>query len=104
MGFDYRTITPERVATLTDEAIAAADLLLANAATASPTSFEGTVQPIDDADALVYAASGRGAFMARVHPEAAVRDAGQAAETRIRTWQTWRARFGHMPKRMRPAS
>ena len=87
MGFDYRTITPERVATLTDEAIAAADLLLANAATASPTSFEGTVQPIDDADALVYAASGRGAFMARVHPEAAVRDAGQAAETRIRTWQ-----------------
>jgi len=87
LGFDYRTITPERVATLTDEAIAAADLLLANAATASPTSFEGTVQPIDDADALVYAASGRGAFMARVHPEAAVRDAGQAAETRIRTWQ-----------------
>jgi len=87
LGFDYRTITPERVATLTDEAIAAADLLLANAATASPTSFEGTVQPIDDADALVYDASGRGAFMARVHPEAAVRDAGQAAETRIRTWQ-----------------
>src|SRR2546427_11730 len=78
LGFDYRTITPERVATLTDEAIAAADLLLANAATALPTSFEGTVQPIDDADALVYAASGRGAFMARVHPEAAVRDAGQA--------------------------
>ena len=73
MGFDYRTITPERVATLTDEAIAAADLLLANAATASPTSFEGTVQPIDDADALVYA-------------------------------KTWRAPFGHMPKRMRPAS
>src|SRR2546427_11866096 len=87
LGFDYRTTTPERVQPLTDEAIAAADLRLANAAPALPTSFEGTVQPIDDADALVYAASGRGAFMARVHPEAAVRDAGQAAETRIRTWQ-----------------
>jgi thimet oligopeptidase len=88
MAFDYSTVTPESIRAVTDSAIAAADACVDRAVhDPSPRTFAGTVAPIDDALAALASAYGQGAFMARVHPHAEVRDAGQAAEERLTKWR-----------------
>ncbi|HMJ80429.1 MAG TPA: M3 family metallopeptidase [Candidatus Dormibacteraeota bacterium] len=85
---DFAGVTPEALERVADAAITAAEAeLAALSAEGAPLTFEARVQPLDDALATIYEASGRAAFMARVHPEAAVRDAGQAAEERLEKWQ-----------------
>jgi thimet oligopeptidase len=86
--YDYRTVTPETVAREADEAIQRADALVASAvATHQQPSFDATLTRLELAGAEISVGYGRSAFMAHVHPDAAVRDAGQAAEERITKWR-----------------
>jgi Zn-dependent oligopeptidase len=86
--YDYRQVTPESVATAADQALARADCLVDEAvATAEAPTFETTLAPLELAGAAISFGYGRSAFMAQVHPDAAVRDAGQAAEERITKWR-----------------
>jgi thimet oligopeptidase len=80
--------TPEEVRAVTDAALADADALVAAAvATGGAGAFEAVLLPLDEADARLSAAHGAGAFMARVHGDRAVRDAGQDAEERLDRWR-----------------
>jgi thimet oligopeptidase len=85
--YNYREVSADSVATVTDEAIQRADALVARAATADPPTFETTLEPLERAIAVIGEAYGRGAFMGQVHPEADVRDAGQDAEERLNKWR-----------------
>jgi thimet oligopeptidase len=85
---DFRTTTAESVREAAATALAAADRLVATAsASVEEPSFAATMVPIEHAIATVGEGYGRSAFMAYVHPDAAVRDAGQAAEERITKWR-----------------
>ena len=86
--FDYTSVTPETVTAEADAALARADTLVeqAVAATDSPT-FDGTLRQLELAGAQLSHGYGRSAFMAHVHPDPAVRDAGQAAEERMSKWR-----------------
>ena len=88
MIHDYTGVTPETVTAEADAALARADELVgwAVAATDSPT-FAGTLQLLELAGAEMAAGYGRSAFMAHVHPDPAVRDAGQEAEERMSKWR-----------------
>ncbi len=88
MTYDYRGVTAETVAAGTDAAIAAAEQLIAGVvATADAPSLTETLAPIELANAAMAVGYGRGAFMAQVSIDAAVRDAGSEAEERITKWR-----------------
>lgn len=73
---------------MTDEALAEAETVVAGVvAQTAERTFANTLGPLDDASGLLAGAYGRGGFMARVHPDPAVRAAGRAAEERIEKWQ-----------------
>ncbi len=89
MLHDFTTITPASVATTTDEAIRAADLLIDGAATPdAPRSYAATLFPLEAAGTIISDAYGKGPFMARVHPDAAVRDEATRQEERLAKWGT----------------
>ncbi len=80
--------TPDEVRALTDAAIADADALVAAAvATGGQGPFEAVLLAFDEADARLGEGYATAAFMAHVHPDAAVRDAGQEAEERLERWR-----------------
>jgi thimet oligopeptidase len=86
--YDYRTVTADSVAQETDAALARADALVERSvASADSPTFADTLGSLELAGAELVAAYGRGAFMGQVHPDAAVRDAGQEAEERISKWR-----------------
>ncbi len=86
---DYRRLTADDVAGLTDAAIRAADERVARMVDDSrPATFERILRELDDAEGDLHWAHGCGAFMARVHPDVAVRSAGQTAEERINKWRS----------------
>jgi Zn-dependent oligopeptidase len=88
MLFDYTTVSVESVEADTDRGLAEADALVAEAAAPrAQRTFADTMVPLDRALDRVEVAYGRGAFMARVHADPAVRDAGQAAEERLAKWR-----------------
>ena len=85
---DYTTLTAADVTALTDVACSRADELVASAVgTGGAGDWAAVLGPIDQALAVLSTAYGEGAFMARVHPEPAVRDAGQAAEEKLTKWR-----------------
>jgi Zn-dependent oligopeptidase len=85
---DYTTLTAADVAALTAAACSRADELVANAAaTAGAGNWDAVLAPLDEAFAVLAIAYGEGAFMARVHLDPAVRDAGQAAEEKLTKWR-----------------
>ena len=87
MLYDYTTVTPESVGAEVEGAIARAEELLAGVVAPQPArTWASTMAPLDRVAALTTIASGRGPFMARVHPDKAVRDAAQAAEERLSKW------------------
>lgn len=87
MLYDYTSVTPESVAAEVEGAIAQAeDLLAASAAPQASRTWGSTMAALDRVGALTTIAGGHGPFMARVHPERAVRDAAQAAEERLTKW------------------
>ena len=88
MTYDYTSVTTESVASEADAALARADELVERAV--SPTddpTFAGTLELLELAGAEISIGYGRSAFMAHVHPDSAVRDAGQAAEERMNKWR-----------------
>jgi thimet oligopeptidase len=88
MLYDFTTVTADSVTRETEAAIQRADALVAQAvAPSQPPTFEGTLGALELAGAEIGIGYGRGAFMAQVHPEAAVRDAGQAADERLTKWR-----------------
>ena len=87
MLHDYTHTTAETVRTTAEQALADANALIATAvASVNAPSFEATLHPIELASAAAGGGYGKTAFMAYVHPEADVRDAGQAAEEQIAKW------------------
>ncbi len=86
--YDYRTATAAGVTALTEAALADADALVDAAVGArGDGSWTAAMAPIDEAFARLAAAYGKGAFLARVHPDEAVRDAAQDAEERLTKWR-----------------
>jgi Zn-dependent oligopeptidase len=86
--YDYTAVSAATVAAEADAALSRADELVERAV--SPTddpTFAGTLQLLELAGAEVAIGYGRSAFMAHVHSDAAVRDAGQAAEERMNKWR-----------------
>ena len=80
--------TADEVRAVTDAAMADADALVAAVvATGGEGAFETVLLPLDEADARLSAGYAAGAFMARVHGDRAVRDAGQEAEERLDRWR-----------------
>lgn len=80
--------TPDEVRAVTDAALVEADALVASVvATSGIGTFATVLLPLDEADARLSAGYARGAFMARVHVDPGVRDAGQAAEERLDHWR-----------------
>jgi Zn-dependent oligopeptidase len=85
--YDYTTVTTASVRAEVEEAIARAEeSLAAAAAPGASRTWDSTMAPLDRIAASVTIASGRGPFMARVHPDKEVRDAAQAAEERLSKW------------------
>jgi thimet oligopeptidase len=85
--YDYTTVTPQSVGAEVEGAIARAEELLAGVVALQPArTWDSTMGPLDRVAALTTIASGRGPFMARVHPAKEVRDAAQAAEERLSKW------------------
>ena len=88
MTYDYRSVTAASVAEETDAALATAEQHIARAvASVAAPSLADTLVPIELANAAVGTGYGRGAFMAQVATDAAVRDAGSEAEERITKWR-----------------
>jgi Zn-dependent oligopeptidase len=87
MLHDYTNTTVESVQNAVAESLAEAEELIAQtvASTDAP-SFEATMRPLDLAGAAAIRGYARGGFMAYVHTDAAVRDAGQAAEEAFSKW------------------
>jgi Zn-dependent oligopeptidase len=87
MLHDYTNTTVESVQNAVTESLAEAEELIAQtvASTDAP-SFEATMRPLDLAGAAAIRGYARGGFMAYVHTDAAVRDAGQAAEEAFSKW------------------
>lgn len=88
MLHDYTQANADTVAAETDAAIQHAERLIAGAVAAAGTpTFDSVLLPIEMAGATVAEGYGRGAFLAQVHPEAAVRDAAQEADERVTKWR-----------------
>ena len=86
--YDYTSVTAVSVAAEADAALQRANELVerAVAPTDDPT-FAGTLGLLELAGGEIASGYGRSAFMAHVHPEEAVRDAGQAAEEAMNKWR-----------------
>jgi len=86
---DYTAVTALSVTEIIEEAIADADAAVdAMVSVDGPRTYANTMAPLDAAGVLVSDASGREAFMARVHPETDVRAAAVAMEERLAKWGT----------------
>jgi len=91
--YDYAAMTPATVTRATDAALGEAERLIAAVVSATgPRTFDTTIRPLGDAAAIVAAADGVGSSIGYVHPDAAVRDAANAAEERIQKWRSGLAR------------
>jgi thimet oligopeptidase len=86
--FDFTSVTEESVGLETDRALGDADALVAEAVVAELPTFDARVWPLELAGARLTEAYGRGAFLAQVHTDPAVRDAGSAAEERLTKWRS----------------
>ena len=85
MSFNFAE-TPEEVDTITEEAIERADTLVEQLVSSSPRTTADTLLPLDEIGAALADSFGRGGFMAFVHPDPAVREAGHRAEERLQKW------------------
>lgn len=88
MLHDYTTTTATSVTSAVSDAIAAAERLVAGVIGATARTWETTLAPLDRVGSVMVDAYGRGPFMARAHPDRAVREAAQAAEETQSKWQS----------------
>ena len=87
MLYDYTETTPADIARVTDDAIIAANTLIDEIASITgPNTVENSLLPLNEAAAIILEAYGRGAFMARVHPDADVRIAATDEEEKLNLW------------------
>ncbi len=87
MLYDYTSTTAADVVEVTEKGIVEANALIEGVvAEEGARTVENTLLPLDEASAIVSIAYGRGAFMARVHTDEAVRKAGSSAEERLNKW------------------
>lgn len=85
--FDYGSVTPEAITTMTEEAIAESDRLLAEVvAVDGPRTWADTAEPLLQVGRLLSALYGRVPFLGQAHPDPAVRDAARSAEQRLSQW------------------
>jgi Zn-dependent oligopeptidase len=88
MLYDYSNASAQSVADEVERGIEKAEALISALVQVSDgRAYDNTLQRLDEAIGQIWLAYGRSAFMARVHPDSAVRDAGQAAEERLTKWQ-----------------
>jgi thimet oligopeptidase len=78
--------SPEEVTSITDEAIADADAMVADLVSAPERTWDTTMAPLDAIADRLGRAFGAGAFMGYVHPAEEVRTAARAAEERLQQW------------------
>jgi len=84
---DYTGVTAADVTSVTETAIDSSNKLVDGlVASDDDRTYANTLQPLDDVAIIMNTASGRGAFMARVHLSADVRQAAVAAEESIAKW------------------
>lgn len=87
MLHDFTNTTVESVQTAVTEALAKANALIERTvASVDAPSFEATMRPLDLAGAAAIRGYAHGAFMAYVHTDSDVRDAGQAGEEAVQKW------------------
>jgi Zn-dependent oligopeptidase len=87
--YDYAAVTPETVLRVTEDGLLEADRLVARACEAAgPRTFENTIVPLSEAAAAAWRASGRGASLGDLHPDAAVRAAASSARERVGRWRS----------------
>jgi thimet oligopeptidase len=83
----YTTITADTVRSVVDDAIARGEEIVASVVgVAGDRTWDNTLTPLNTLDDVIVRANGVGPFMARVHPDRAVRDAAQEAEEKISKW------------------
>jgi thimet oligopeptidase len=88
MLYDYRSVTASTVAAEADAAIERANALVAGVVNSEEQpSFATTLGQLELAGAEISVGYGRSAFLAQVHPQPDVRDAGQAADERMTKWR-----------------
>ena len=84
---DYTEVAAADVTALTATAIEASNRMVDGLVTGGEErTYANTLQPLDDVSVIMNDAEGRGAFMARVHPSTAVRQAAVAAEETMAKW------------------
>ncbi|HET6379645.1 MAG TPA: M3 family metallopeptidase [candidate division Zixibacteria bacterium] len=86
MLYDYGQVTPQTVTAEAEAALRRADELVDRAVSPPSLTFDDTLALVELAAGEIAIGYGRSAFMAHVHPDAAVRDAGQAAEEQLHKW------------------
>jgi thimet oligopeptidase len=88
MLYDYRSVTAGTVSAEADAAIERANALVARVVSSEEQpSFATTLHLLELAGAEISVGYGRSAFLAQVHPQADVRDAGQEADERMTKWR-----------------
>ncbi len=87
---DYRNVDPTAVRRMTAIAISDADAHVASAIEAADSrpTYATVLQPLEEAATVIADVYGRGAFMARVHPDEDVRAAAIDEEERLTKWGT----------------
>ena len=89
MLHDYTKVTAKSVAKAVEDAIAKGEKLIGTIVEHDgPRTWADTMGPLDALGDVMVRAYGVGPFMARVHPDKAVRDAAQEAEERLQKWQS----------------
>jgi thimet oligopeptidase len=87
MYYDYAAVTPQTVSADVENAIAAGErLITAITGYHGDREWASTLAPLDRLAEVAARAYGTGPFMARVHPDKAVRDAASDAEERLSKW------------------
>lgn len=89
MLYDFTSVTPATVTAAVDDAIATGEDLIASIVSHGGTpTWESRLAPLDRLGDVMVRANGIGPFMARAHPDRAVRDAAQEAEEKLSKWQS----------------
>ncbi|MGA9594791.1 MAG: M3 family metallopeptidase [Acidimicrobiia bacterium] len=88
MLYDYTATSPELVETIGEDAINRAEALVTTAIASTPRTWDNTIVPLEEAGTILGDAYGRSPFMARVHPDRAIRDKATEVGERLTKWGT----------------
>ena len=88
MDYDLSHATVESVTSAAEAAIARAELLVEEAASATQPTYGARIAPLDAALLVMSDAEAYGPFLSNCHIDKAVRDAGSEAEERLNKWRS----------------